>query len=85
MLSVIHKEALGELPSDWLFYEENTRASTMACIRTCTLVSPVTVTLFAGPAKLGPEALKDNLVMSLGKLYGVLWGVSWLVIGLAHS
>ena len=46
----------------------------MACIRTYTLTSPAIVTLFAGPAKLGPEALKDNLVMSLSKLNGVLWG-----------
>ena len=43
----------------------------MACNRACTLVSPVTLT-FAGQAKLGPEALKDNLVMSLGKLNDVL-------------
>ena len=56
-----------------VFYGENTYTSVMACIRTCTLVSLVTVTLFAGPAKLIPEALKDNLVMSLGKLNGVLW------------
>ena len=46
----------------------------MTCSGTCTLVSLVIVKLFAGPAKLGQEALKDNLVMSLGKLYFVLWG-----------
>ena len=69
MLSVLpQREAIAEMPSDWLFYEENTRANTLACVRTCTLVTPVTVAMFGGPTKLPPDALKDNLIVSLGKL-----------------
>ncbi|XP_052279613.1 3'-5' RNA helicase YTHDC2-like isoform X2 [Dreissena polymorpha] len=55
------------LPSDWLLYEEMTQAgqgssyTSLACIRCCTLVSPITVALFAGPAKLPADAVKDNL------------------------
>jgi len=54
------------LPTDWVFYEEMTRPAVgstfkaLACIRCCTVVSPVTVTLFAGPARLSPDALKDT-------------------------
>ena len=68
ILSVLpQKTAVAELPSDWLFYEENTQANKLACVRTCTLVSPITVAMFAGPSKLPADALKENLVVALGK------------------
>lgn len=53
------------LPSDWLFYEEMTRAGNqasftgMACVKCCTILSPVTVAIFAGPSKLPADALRE--------------------------
>ncbi|KAL3867100.1 hypothetical protein ACJMK2_044331 [Sinanodonta woodiana] len=59
------KKFVTDLTSDWLLYEEMTRFNKMAFIRTCTLVSPITVAIFAGPAKLPADALRDNSVYSL--------------------
>ena len=62
------KQAIQGLPSEWLFYEENTRASKLACVRTCTLVTPITIALFAGPTKLPPDALREeDLAVTLGR------------------
>ena len=58
--SVLPAEVIPSLPADWIFYEEKTRMGNLACVRCCTLVSSVTVALFAGPAKLPPDALKDT-------------------------
>ena len=54
-----HAEAVNNLPSDWLIYEEMTRIHRTANVRCCTLVSPITVAIFAGPAKLPAEAIKE--------------------------
>ncbi|XP_060076466.1 3'-5' RNA helicase YTHDC2-like [Ylistrum balloti] len=48
------------LHSDWLFYQEMTRFQRHPMVRTCTVVSPITVAIFAGPAKLSPDAVKDR-------------------------
>jgi hypothetical protein len=58
-------QKVGVLPTDWLFYEEMTRAGKgsyggLACVRCCTVVSPATVAIFAGPSKLPSDALKDT-------------------------
>ena len=53
------KKVLHQLPTDWLLFEEMTRASQLACLRTCTAVSPITVALFAGPAKLPPDFVRE--------------------------
>ena len=64
---ITQKAAIRELPSEWLFYEESTRASRLACVRTCTLVTPITIALFAGPTKLPADALKEeDLAVTLG-------------------
>ncbi|GAB1605067.1 3'-5' RNA helicase YTHDC2-like isoform X2 [Argonauta hians] len=47
------------LPSDWVVYEEMSRNSSLAFVHCCTLVSPITVALFAGPAKLSPDIIKE--------------------------
>ena len=61
MSSVLpQKQDLVILPTDWIFYEEMTRAGTLACIRCCTAVSAVSVAIFAGPAKLPPNAVKEG-------------------------
>ncbi|XP_033750300.1 LOW QUALITY PROTEIN: 3'-5' RNA helicase YTHDC2-like [Pecten maximus] len=48
------------LRSDWLFYQEMTRFQRHPMVRTCTMVSPITVAVFAGPAKLSPDSVKDR-------------------------
>ncbi|KAK7115641.1 3'-5' RNA helicase YTHDC2-like [Littorina saxatilis] len=51
-----------QLPCDWLVYEEMTRMERLAMVKCCTLVSPITVVIFAGRSKLPSDALKvaDN-------------------------
>ncbi|XP_052829379.1 3'-5' RNA helicase YTHDC2 [Octopus bimaculoides] len=50
---------LSSFPSDWIIYEEMSRNSSLAFVRCCTVISPITVALFAGPAKLSPEVIKE--------------------------
>ncbi|KAK2151127.1 hypothetical protein LSH36_375g06007 [Paralvinella palmiformis] len=47
------------LPTDWLMYEEITRAHRLAQVRCCTLMSPVTMAIFAGPAKLSNDIVQE--------------------------
>ena len=51
--------AVSKLPTDWLVYEEMTRAHRLAYVRCCTVVSPVTVAMFGGPAKLPPDTIRE--------------------------
>ncbi|KAI1301810.1 3'-5' RNA helicase YTHDC2 [Halotydeus destructor] len=44
-------------PSDWFLYEEMTKIGRFSYGRCCTLVSPVTVALFSGPARLPPDSI----------------------------
>ncbi|XP_013779316.1 probable ATP-dependent RNA helicase YTHDC2 isoform X2 [Limulus polyphemus] len=54
-----HKNTVSSLPSDWLVYEEMTRTGHLAYARCVTLVSPITVALFAGPARLPLDAVHE--------------------------
>ena len=54
-----HTAAVRNLPSDWLVYEEMTRVHRMANVHCCTAISPITVAIFAGPAKLALEAVSE--------------------------
>ncbi|XP_037229224.1 3'-5' RNA helicase YTHDC2 isoform X1 [Falco rusticolus] len=51
--------AIRALPTDWLIYDEMTRAHRIANIRCCSVVTPVTVSLFCGPARLPSNALQE--------------------------
>ncbi|CAM2114331.1 3'-5' RNA helicase YTHDC2 isoform X1 [Lepidochelys kempii] len=51
--------AIQALPTDWLIYDEMTRAHRIANIRCCSAVTPVTVSLFCGPARLPSNALQE--------------------------
>ncbi|XP_015929708.1 3'-5' RNA helicase YTHDC2 isoform X2 [Parasteatoda tepidariorum] len=55
----LRKQVIDELPSDWLFYEEMMRAGSTAHAQNCTVVSPITVALFSGPARLPLDALHE--------------------------
>lgn len=52
--------AIQALPTDWLIYDEMTRAHKTANIRCCSVVTPVTVSLFCGPARLPSNALQAS-------------------------
>uniref|UniRef100_A0A493TAM6 RNA helicase n=1 Tax=Anas platyrhynchos platyrhynchos TaxID=8840 RepID=A0A493TAM6_ANAPP len=51
--------AVQALPTDWLIYDEMTRAHRIANIRCCSVVTSVTVALFCGPARLPRNALQE--------------------------
>ncbi|KAM4637671.1 3'-5' RNA helicase YTHDC2 isoform 3-T3 [Amazona ochrocephala] len=51
--------AIQALPADWLIFDEMTRAHRIANIRCCSVVTPVTVSLFCGPARLPSNALQE--------------------------
>ncbi|XP_071450252.1 3'-5' RNA helicase YTHDC2-like [Hetaerina americana] len=54
-----HKSAVAELPSDWLLYDEMSQMGRLRLARGCTLVSPITIALFAGSSRLPPDALSE--------------------------
>ena len=58
-LAAAHNSSVESLPCDWLIYEEMTRSARIAHVRTVTLVSPITVALFAGPARLPLDAVSE--------------------------
>ena len=48
------------LPTDWVVFEEMSRAGKLCQIRMCTVISPITVALFAGPMRLSSDALSPT-------------------------
>ncbi|CAB1318506.1 unnamed protein product [Coregonus sp. 'balchen'] len=54
--------AVQSLPTDWLIYDEMTRAHRIASIRCCSVVSPLTVAIFGGCAKLPSTALQEPAI-----------------------
>jgi len=54
-----HLAAVNRLPTDWLAYDEMTRLHRSAQVKSCTVISPVTIAIFAGPAKLPLEAVRE--------------------------
>ncbi|XP_022600321.1 probable ATP-dependent RNA helicase YTHDC2 isoform X1 [Seriola dumerili] len=47
------------LPTDWLIYDEMSRGHRMASVRCCSMVTPITVAMFGGCAKLPSSALQE--------------------------
>ncbi len=54
-----HKHAIKQLPTDWLVYEEMTRAHRLAQVCCSTAISPITVAIFAGPAKQSFDNIRE--------------------------
>ncbi|XP_058459570.1 3'-5' RNA helicase YTHDC2-like isoform X2 [Malaya genurostris] len=50
-----NKESILSLPSEWIVFEEKTRAGTHCLIKCNTVVAPVTIALFCGPMFLAEE------------------------------
>ncbi|GAB6019416.1 3'-5' RNA helicase ythdc2 [Chamberlinius hualienensis] len=59
-VSKVHASVIENLPADWLIYEELSRSEYWGLARCCTLVSPITVALFAGPSRLPLDALSET-------------------------
>ncbi|XP_075692702.1 3'-5' RNA helicase YTHDC2 isoform X3 [Rhinoderma darwinii] len=51
--------AIQALPTDWLIYDEMTRAHRIANIRCCSLVTPASIIIFSGPARLSSNSLQE--------------------------
>ena len=47
-----NSSALKDLPSEWVVFDEMTKAGRLSLIKGVTVVSPMTVALFAGPNRL---------------------------------
>ena len=62
------KQTIQSILSDWILYEEMTRAQRSALVTTCTSVSSVSIVLFAGPSKLPQENVRNSENRN-GKLY----------------
>ncbi|KAJ8338689.1 hypothetical protein SKAU_G00354750 [Synaphobranchus kaupii] len=54
--------AVQSLPTQWLIYDEMTRAHRIASVRCCSSVTPFTVAVFGGCAKLPSTALQEPAV-----------------------
>ncbi|PSN46949.1 putative ATP-dependent RNA helicase YTHDC2 [Blattella germanica] len=54
-----HSATVEALPSDWLVYEEMSRSGRFCHVRCCTLVTPITVAIFAGPARMPLDAVSE--------------------------
>ncbi|GFY33088.1 3'-5' RNA helicase YTHDC2 [Trichonephila clavipes] len=58
-VAALRKQMIQELPCDWLVYEEMMRTGSIAHAHCCSLITPITVSLFAGPARLPLDALHE--------------------------
>lgn len=47
------------LPCDWLLYEEMSRTGRFCHVKMVTLVNPLTVALFCGPARLSVDVIYE--------------------------
>ncbi|KAJ0056946.1 hypothetical protein NL108_000769, partial [Boleophthalmus pectinirostris] len=56
------------LPTDWLIYDEMRRGQRMASVRCCSMVTPVTVAIFGGSAKLPSSALQEPASLKDGSV-----------------
>lgn len=54
-----HAANVQSLPCDWLLYEEMSRTGRFCHVKFVTLVNPLTVALFSGPARLPMDVLQE--------------------------
>lgn len=54
-----HVQSISALPTEWLLYEEMTRAHRLAQVKGCTAVTPATMAIMAGPAKLSQDVIRE--------------------------
>uniref|UniRef100_A0A8C6KJC6 RNA helicase n=1 Tax=Nothobranchius furzeri TaxID=105023 RepID=A0A8C6KJC6_NOTFU len=56
------KESAKTLPTDWLIYDEMSRGHRMASVRCCTLVTSITIAIFAGSTQPSCSGLQEPTV-----------------------
>lgn len=54
-----HANNVQSLPCDWLLYEEMSRTGRFCHVKVVTLVNPLTVALFSGPARLPMDVIYE--------------------------
>jgi len=54
-----HATNVQSLPCDWLLYEEMSRTGRFCHVKVVTLVNPLTVALFSGPARLPMDVIYE--------------------------
>ncbi|XP_071964049.1 3'-5' RNA helicase YTHDC2-like [Antedon mediterranea] len=59
------KDVVRSLPTDWLMYEELTRVHHLTSVRCLSLITPITIALFAGPARLPHDAFVQAKMNSM--------------------
>ncbi|KAM3874374.1 LOW QUALITY PROTEIN: 3'-5' RNA helicase YTHDC2-like [Diretmus argenteus] len=57
----LKKASVQELPTDWFIYDEMTQGNSVRC---CSVVTPITVALFGGCAKLPSSALQEPVLQT---------------------
>ncbi|XP_011502346.1 PREDICTED: probable ATP-dependent RNA helicase YTHDC2 [Ceratosolen solmsi marchali] len=57
MSTPTHTANVKSLPSDWLLYEEMSHSGKFCHVQTVTIVNPITVVLFSGPARLPMDVI----------------------------
>lgn len=57
--SDLKKKKHPSFPSEWFIYDELCRSGRRSLARTCTIISPVTLALMAGPVRLPPDAFSS--------------------------
>ncbi|XP_031779462.1 3'-5' RNA helicase YTHDC2 [Nasonia vitripennis] len=55
----VHAANVNSLPCDWMLYEEMSRSGRFCHARTVTLVNPITVAIFSGPARLPMDVIYE--------------------------
>lgn len=55
----MHAANVNSLPCDWLLYEEMSRSGRFCHARVVTLVNPITVGIFSGPARLPMDVIYE--------------------------
>uniref|UniRef100_A0A1B6C6P5 RNA helicase n=1 Tax=Clastoptera arizonana TaxID=38151 RepID=A0A1B6C6P5_9HEMI len=59
-INAAHASTISKFPSDWIVYEELNKLEHTTHIKTCTVVSPITLAIFGGPSRLSSDAFADT-------------------------
>ncbi|XP_033230299.1 3'-5' RNA helicase YTHDC2-like [Belonocnema kinseyi] len=90
-----HSGTVESLPCDWMLYEEMSRSGRFCHVKTVTVVNPITIALFSGPARLPmdviyeaesiPESESDSEVDEGHEGTTILKLDDWVVFKLDHE
>ncbi len=61
---------LQSLPTDWLLFNQMTKVGKISYAQCCTLLSPITVALFAGNIRAPIESYMENIMKPLSAQFG---------------